>query len=238
MVKLANRLSFYVVKVGGVNPANGQRIFYYRNGTAVQYNHAATPANRWTLVSNGTVAPRVADQANDGVIIGPALPKWMGGFDNNFRYKNFDVNILLFFSGGNYVYNGSRSGMRDMRSWNNMKEMLNRWQKPGDITNIPRVVFGDNISNGSGVVMSENVEKGNFMKARNITLVTQPPRMLPTNWASAVYVSMCRCRMLSITKYSGFDPEISSTVMDLAAPVLTVIPCEARTHNIGLNLGF
>ena len=232
MVRVGESLgSFYVVKVGGVNPANGQRIFYYRNGTAVQYNHAATPANRWTLVSNGNVAPRVADQANDGVIIGPALPKWMGGFDNNFRYKNFDVNILLFFSGGNYVYNGSRSGMRDMRSWNNMKEMLNRWQKPGDITNIPRVVFGDNISNGSGVVMSENVEKGNFMKARNITLgYTAPKNVTDKLGISTVRFYVQMQNAFTITKYSGFDPESPPTAMDLATPVLTVIPCHRQEH--------
>ncbi len=126
--------SFYAVRTGGVNPANGQRIFYYRDGTAVQYNHAAPVAQRWTLVSTGAVAPRVADQANDGVIIGPALPKWSGGWDNTFRYSNFDLNMLFFFSGGNYVYNGSKSGLRDMRSWNNSKEALTRWTKAGDVT--------------------------------------------------------------------------------------------------------
>jgi hypothetical protein len=51
--------SFYAVRTAGVNPANGQRIFTYRDGRQVQYNHAAT--NRWTFL-DGTVAPRGADQ--------------------------------------------------------------------------------------------------------------------------------------------------------------------------------
>ncbi|MGQ0737853.1 MAG: SusC/RagA family TonB-linked outer membrane protein [Bacteroidota bacterium] len=241
MIRVGESLgSFYVVRVGGVNPATGQRIFYYRNGTAVQYNHAAPAASRWTLVSNGTVAPRVADQANDGIIIGPALPKWQGGFDNNFKYKNFDLNILLFFSGGNYVYNGSRSGMRDMRSWNNMKEMLNRWQKPGDITNIPRVVFGDNISNGSGVVMSENVEKGDFLKARNLLLgYTAPKNITDKLGITSVRFFVQMQNAFTFTKYSGFDPEVSSNGNGFGNPSVdrNSVP-QARSINIGVNLGF
>ncbi|MBM3415129.1 MAG: TonB-dependent receptor [Bacteroidetes bacterium] len=241
MVRVGESLGvFYVVRTGGVNPANGQRIYYYSNGTAVQYNHAASAVNRWTLVSNGAVAPRVADQASDGVIIGPALPKWQGGFDNTFRYKNFDLNILMFFSGGNYVYNGSKAGQRDMRSWNNMKDMLKRWQKPGDITDIPRVVFGDNISNGSGIVISENVEKGDFLKARNITLGYAAPKNVTDKLGISsirFYVQMQNA--FTFTKYSGFDPEISSNGNGFGNPSVdrNSVP-QARTVNIGINLGF
>ncbi len=74
--------SFYAVQTKGVNPANGQRIFVQlikdANGVVtgtrdVQYNHACN-YQRWTLL-DGTAAPRGADQASDGQIIGPALPK-------------------------------------------------------------------------------------------------------------------------------------------------------------------
>jgi hypothetical protein len=58
-----------------------------------------------------------------------------------------------------------------MRNWNNATEVLTRWQKAGDVTNIPRPVFGDNISNGSGIVISENVQKGDFIKVGILLLV-------------------------------------------------------------------
>lgn len=232
--------SFYAVRTGGVNPANGQRIFYYRDGTAVQYNHAAPVASRWTLVSSGAVAPRVADQANDGVIIGPALPKWTGGWENNFRFKGFDVNMLFFFSGGNYVYNGTKAGMRDMRSWNNSKEALTRWQKAGDQTNIPRIVFGDNISNGSGIVISENVEKGDFLKLRNITM----GYTIPKEVADKIGISSCRFYVQAMnpftwTKYTGYDPEISSNGNGNGNPSVdrNSVPM-ARSINVGVNVGF
>jgi TonB-linked SusC/RagA family outer membrane protein len=232
--------SFYAVRTGGVNPANGQRIFFYRDGTAVQFNLAAPAASRWTLVSSGAVAPRVADQANDGVLIGPALPKWTGGWDNTFRWKSFDVNFLLFFSGGNYVYNGTKAGMRDMRSWNNSKEALTRWQKAGDITNIPRIVFGDNISNGSGVVISENVEKGDFLKLRNLTFGYS----LPKNLTDKIGINSLRfygqvMNAFTLTAYTGFDPEISSNGNGNTNPSVdrNSVP-QARSVNFGVNVGF
>jgi len=232
--------SFYAVRTAGVNPANGQRIFLYRDGTQVQYNHAAPAASRWTLVATGAVAPRVADQANDGVIIGSALPKWQGGWDNTFKFLNFDLNILMFFSGGNYVYNGTQSGLRDMRSWNNMKDMLTRWTKPGDVTNIPRVVFGDNISNGSGVVISENVIKGDFIKARNMTLgYSAPKRISDKIGISSLRFYLQVQNAFTITKYPGFDPEISSNGNGNGNPSVdrNSVP-QARSINVGFNIGF
>jgi TonB-dependent starch-binding outer membrane protein SusC len=232
--------SFYAVRTGGVNPANGQRIFFYRDGTAVQYNHAAPVAQRWTLVSTGAVAPRVADQANDGVIIGPALPKWTGGWDNTFRYKTFDLNFLFFFSGGNYVYNGTKAGLRDQRSWNNSAETLTRWTKAGDQTDIPRIVFGDNISNGSGVVISENVEKGDFVKLRNITLGYS----IPKNIADKLHINNFRfyvqvLNAFTLTNYTGYDPEISSNGNGNGNPSVdrNSVP-QARSFNFGINIGF
>jgi len=229
--------SFYAVRTAGVNPANGQRIFTYRDGRQVQYNHAAT--NRWTFL-DGTTAPRGADQASDGVIIGPALPKYTGGWDNTVRFKGFDLNLLLFFSGGNYVYNGTKAGLRDMRVWNNATEVLTRWQKAGDVTNIPRPVFGDNISNGSGVVISENVEKGDFIKGRNIALgYTLPKTVTDRIGINSIRFYGAVQNAFTITQYTGFDPETSTNGNANGSPSVdrNSVP-QARTILFGLNVGF
>jgi TonB-linked SusC/RagA family outer membrane protein len=232
--------SFYAVRTGGVNPANGQRIFYYRDGRAVQYNHAAPAASRWTFVEGGGVAPRGVDQASDGMIFGPALPKWTGGWDNTVRYKSFDFNILFFFSGGNYIYNGTKAGLRDNRNWNSMKTVTTRWQKAGDQTDIPRVVFGDNISNGSGIVISENVEKGDFLKARNISLGYSLPQSLVSkaNMSSfRAYVAVQNA--FTITNYTGFDPEVSANGNENGNPSVDRNSVgQARTITVGVNVGF
>jgi hypothetical protein len=237
------------VPTQGVNPDNGQRIFRLGDGTLVQYNHAAAIANRWTKVSDGTVS-RAAGQALDGIVIGPAIPKYFGGFDNTFRAKGFDLNVLIYFSGGNYVYNGSKAGLHDNRNWNNAKDALDRWQKPGDQAKYPRVVFGDNVSNGSaaGILISENVEKGNFAKIRNVALGYS----LPKSIADKLHITNARLYVAvlnayTFTKYSGFDPEVqtnngsaivSEQVANAAPSVDRNTAPLGRTINVGLNINF
>jgi TonB-linked SusC/RagA family outer membrane protein len=231
--------SFYAVRTNGVNPENGRRIFQYRDGTQVQFDLSSPVATRWTYL-DGTTAPRAPDQAADGVIIGPALPKWSGGWENTLRYKNFDFNILMFFSGGNYIYNGTKSGLRDNRNWNNSTETLSRWQKQGDVTNIPRIVFGDNLSNGSGIVISENVEKGDFLKARNISIgFTLPANIVERAKISSFRVYASIQNAFVITKYSGFDPEVSANGNNNGSPGVdrNSVP-QSRTITFGVNVGF
>lgn len=230
--------SFYVVRTGGVNPANGRRIFYYADGTAVQYDHSnSNSSSRWTKVSDGSVT-RAANQAQDGVVIGPALPKYFGGFTNTFSYKGFDLNVLVYFSGGNYIYNGTKAGLRDQRVWNNSTEVLNRWQKAGDVTDIPRIVFGDNVSNGSSFPISENVEKGDFIKIRNIALgYTLPSDLIKKAGLTKLRFYLSLQNAFTFTKYSGFDPEISSNGNTNGAPSVDRNSAPmARTFSFGLNL--
>ena len=250
--------SFYAVRTKGINPSNGQRIAVLvlardaaGNPTQtldVQYNHAAPSASRWTKVSDGTNAPRPPSQVADGQVFGPALPKYFGGFDNTIRWKNFDFNILLFFSGGNYVYNGSKAGLHDNRNWNSAKDALNRWTKVGDNAEWPRMVFGDNVSNGSGLVISNNIEKGDFIKGRNISLgYTLPKKLLDKVKLNSIRVYAAAINAFTITNYSGFDPEIQSNGIGngVADQVTNGAPSVdrnaaplARTINVGINIGF
>jgi len=229
--------SFYVVKTGGVNPANGRRIFFHNDGTAVQYDHSAAVANRWTKVSDGSVT-RAASQSADGVVMGPSIPKYFGGFSNSFKYKGFDLDLNLYFSGGNYIYNGTKAGLRDQRVWNSANEVLTRWQQAGDITDIPKIVFGDNVSNGSSMPSSQNLEKGDFVKIRNISFGYNLSDDLVTRLGlSSFKLNLSVQNAYTFTKYSGFDPEISSNgnsgtsagVDRNSAPL-------ARTLSFGLNL--
>ena len=230
--------NFYIVKTGGVNPANGRRIFYYGDGTAVQYDHSAPTASRWTKVSDGT-STRAANQAQDAKVMGPALPKFFGGLNNTFSYKGFDLNVNVYFSGGNYVYNGTRAGLLDQRVWNNSVEAMTRWQKAGDVTAIPRVVFGDNVSNGSSMPISDNLEKGDFIKFRNIALgYSLPKKMLESMGLTSFRFYLSAQNAFTITSYSGFDPEISSNGNANGSPSVDRNSAPmARTFSFGLNLG-
>jgi TonB-dependent starch-binding outer membrane protein SusC len=230
--------SFYVVETAGVNPATGQRIFVNRAGEQVQYNHVpAAGQPRWTYL-DGRPADAVT-VARDGKVFGPALPTWFGAWDNTFTYGGLDLNFQLQYSGGNYVYNGSQAGLRDQRFWNNHTDVLNRWQKEGDVTNIPRVVFNDNVSNGSAFPISENVEKADFLRVRNITLGYRLPSSLIRNIGMTnlrVYATVNNAFLF--TGYSGTDPEVSTNGNSNLTPGVdrNTVPMP-RTIIFGLNIG-
>ncbi len=238
--------SLYVVQTAGVNPANGQRIFLRRDVkdgvtsyTQVQYNHAAPAASRWTLVSDGTPTG-AATQANSAVVMGPTLPTYYGGLTNNFRYKSFDLNLLFQFSGGNYLYNGTKAGLRDMRQWNNHTDVLDRWTTDNTDGTIPRVVFGDNVSNGSALPISENVEKGDFIRLRNVALgYTLPKSVTNSLRVSSVRAYAQMQNALLFTSYTGSDPEISSNGNTNIAPGVDRNSVgQGKTYTFGLQVGF
>lgn len=220
----------------GINPDNGRRMFRKADGTIVQYDHLGTG---WTKVSDGsgTTSP---SQLADGVYYGPVLPKWYGGLDNTFRYKGFDLGIFLQFSGGNYLYNGTKAGLRDQRFWNNHTDILNRWTPDNKGGTLPRVVYGDNVSNGSALVISENVEKGDFLRARNISLGYTFTRGLLDKLKiqnARIYGQVQNAFIL--TKYTGIDPEISTNGnSNSGAGIDRNSIGQARTFTLGINLGF
>ena len=229
--------SLFVVRTVGVNPANGQRIFLDKDGKQVQYNHVVpTGQSRWTYVSDGSAAPAIT-VLKDGVIMGPTLPTYYGTWENTFKAYGFDLNIRLQYSGGNYIYNGSKAGLRDMRVWNNHTDVLNRWQKAGDVTNIPKVVWSDNISNGSGIQISENVEKGDFVRLRDITLGYTIPVQSKLISNARVYINVNNAFLF--TKYTGTDPEISTNGNSNLTPGIdrNTAPM-AKSILFGLNLQF
>jgi TonB-linked SusC/RagA family outer membrane protein len=226
----------------GVNPLNGQRIILKKDGTQVQYNHQGTTgagSTGWTLVSNGanTTAPT---QLGDGVYYGPVLPTWYGGLDNNFRYKGFDLGVFIQFSGGNYIYNGTKAGLHDQRFWNNATDIKDHWTADNKNALYPRVVYGDNVSNGSALIMSSNIEKGDFARLRNVQLGYTFTSGLLNRFSVAsarVYVQVQNAAL--VTKYSGIDPEISTNgASNTGAGVDRNSVGQARTITAGFNIGF
>jgi TonB-linked SusC/RagA family outer membrane protein len=230
--------SFFVVRSGGVDAQTGQRIFLNKAGQKVFFNFARPTATRYQFADGSTASP--IGIATDGVIAGSALPKAYGGFTNNFYYKGIDLTIDAFYSLGNYVYFGSRAGMLDQRFWNNFQEVKNRWTKPGDVTNIPRIVYGDNISNGSAFPIDENLFKGDFLRVRTIALgYTLPSKYVEKAKLSSIRVYTQVLNPFIITAYPGIDPEISvngNTALTPGVDRNTV--GQARTFTFGINVGF
>ncbi len=232
----------FVVETAGVDPATGERIFVNRNGQKVRFSFQRPSASRYLYLEGanaGQVAPNI-DGVLDAKIWGNSIPTYYGGFENSFSFKSFDLNLGITFSGGNYIYYGSQAGLRDQRFWNNEAGMLRRWTAAGQNTDIPRVVYGDNTSNGSAIPMSANVYKGDFVKLRNVALgYTIPARYLGKAGMSNVRLYGQATNLLILTKYEGPDPEVSVNGNSNLAPGVdrNSVPL-GRTITFGVNVGF
>lgn len=229
--------SIFAVPVAGVNPANGQRIFINRFGKEVQYNQVGTPS-KWTYL-DGTTAPAI-DGTLDGKIIGKSMPSYYGGLNNTFVYKNFDLNIGITFSGGNKIYNGTQATLRDQRFWNNEVEILDRWTAPGQVTDIPKVVYGDNYSNGSAIPNSSNVQNGAYAKLKNVAVGYKlPSDLVARAGIASVRFYLQATNLAVVTKYKGSDPEVSANGNSNLAPGVdrNTVP-SSRIFTFGINVGF
>jgi len=227
--------TIYVVQTTGVNPATGQRTYLNRSGKEVQYNPIGS---KWTYL-DGSAAPAM-DAYLDGRVFGASIPTYYGGFNNIFTYKNFDVNVSIVYSGGNKMYNGTRATLLDNRFFNNQKDILRRWTKPGDITDIPKLVYNDQYASGSVLMHSANVEDGSYVKMRNLSLGYKIPSALysPTG-ISSIRLYASASNFILYTKYTGSDPEISANGDSNAASGRDKNSVPAgRSFIFGLNLGF
>jgi len=228
------------VETRGVDPTTGRRVYVDKDGREVLFGFEITPsANRWFYRDGSGTAPAITT-ANDAYAYASPLPKYYGGLDNNLTYKEFDFALNLTYAAGFYVYNGSKAGLRDQRWWNNSVEVYETaWRNSGDITNIPKPIMNDNISNGSSFPISENVEKGDYVKVRSMSLgytFRKLPRVLNIEKVR-LYGQVFNAYVF--TKYTGSDPEVSTNGNTNVAPGIdrNTAP-QARTYSFGVNVSF
>ncbi|MBL0336341.1 MAG: SusC/RagA family TonB-linked outer membrane protein [Chitinophagaceae bacterium] len=228
----------FVTRTAGVDPATGRRIFINAAGRQVFFDLSAPTAAQRYKYADGSIAPSVGSQ--DAVIYKNTDPHIYGGFDNTFRYKGFELNALITFQADFWVYYGSYAGLRDQRYWNNSTDVLRRWTKPGDVTDMPRPVFGDNISNGSSFPLDVNVFKGDFVKLRTVTLAYNVPKALVDKARfNSIRFYISGNNLAIKTKYPGPDPEVSSNgngAINQGVDRNTV--ANGRQITVGLNIGF
>ncbi|WP_082305035.1 TonB-dependent receptor [Persicobacter sp. CCB-QB2] len=145
----------------------------------------------------------------DRTVIGNPHPELFGGWNNQLRWKGFDVQLFFQFSYGNDIYNGTRVYLESMKGADNqMTTILDRWQQPGDITDIPRATAND--PNNNNRTSSRFVEDGSFLRLKNLTVGYS----LPQPVLEKLHLRKCRFyvsgqNLWTLTNYSGLDPEVN-----------------------------
>lgn len=183
---------------------------------------------------------RFKDINNDGVIndadrtfIGSPIPKFTYGLNNTLNWKGFDLNVFVQGSQGNKAYNLNRvyteGGLTS--NGNSSTRVLARWTGPGTSNDVPRAIAGD--PNQNLRVSSYFVEDASYLRLKVLTLgYTLPKAFLNRFGTQTLRVYGTAQNLVTLTKYSGFDPELGGSGIDRG-----IYP-QARVYLAGVSIGF
>ncbi|MFK7921931.1 MAG: SusC/RagA family TonB-linked outer membrane protein [Bacteroidia bacterium] len=145
----------------------------------------------------------------DRTVIGDANPDFILGLSNTLELGAFELNFLFQAVYGNEIFNATRIETEGMFSVKNgSTTTLDRWQQEGDITRIPRAVFGD--PNRNSRISDRFIEDGSFLRLRNVTLTYHlPQNLLDKLPISDLILYMSGQNLWTLTNYSGYDPEVN-----------------------------
>jgi TonB-linked SusC/RagA family outer membrane protein len=156
----------------------------------------------------------------DRLLLGNNQPDFYGGLNSTIRFKGFDFNAFFNYEVGQEVVNWStffmvhggtrRNNANGQATWGFYRQQLDRWQQPGDVTDIPRP-GGRNMSQNYGLFTSRAMEDGSYLRLKNISLgYTLPEGVVSRLRLSSLRVYVMATNLLTFTSYSGLDPEINA----------------------------
>ncbi|MBT8289754.1 MAG: TonB-dependent receptor [Muriicola sp.] len=218
--------SFYMPEYAGVDPDNGDALFYLNTELP------DGSLDRTTTSDYGEASRR---------ILGNPFPDVIAGMTNNIRYKNFDFSFTFQGQWGAQLYNAGgiyQSANGDFFD-NQTRDQLQRWQQPGDDTNVPQArLFG-----GNGTQLSSRyLEDSDFIRLRNLTLGYTLSQDLTENLGlDRIRVYFTGVNLLTITDFKGWDPESSFDALQsnsLFAGLGFYSPPQPRTLTLGFNVDF
>jgi TonB-dependent starch-binding outer membrane protein SusC len=206
--------SFYVRQWAGVDPQTGDPLWYI-DETKQATTKVYTDAKR--------------------IIFASASPKYFGSFNNTVTYKNVSLDFQFYYNFGNYVRDQWAGSLLDgqLPSANKYAINLKRWQKPGDITDVPKYLY--NVQNSSSSFSTRVLYKGDFIRLRNITLAYKFPQTMlrKIGFSNAqFYVRGFNFFTKTFDDRLTFDPE--NGVQSLANLTIPL----SKTVTVGLNFEF
>ncbi len=212
--------AFFLVRYAGVNPANGDALFYDVNGN---------------ITNSFSDADRV-------ILDKTPHPKFFGSVTTSLKYKGFDLSALLYYNYGNYVfsyfiYDNESDGTNITH--NQSREQLRAWKQPGDITDVPETRVG----NDRAYQTDRNLENGSYIRLRDVTLAYNvPSSVLSKIKLRGVRVYVKGTNLLTIAKYKGYDPEIGYNSSETDPTPIgsfdeNTYPA-VKTFNVGVDISF
>ena len=197
------------------------------NGHAMQ--NGASPGDIRFLDLNGDGIVNDSDRTQ----IGDPFPDFTIGWNLNLTYKAFDLSVFTYASVGNDIY---RAYERNLNYTNRFASTLARWTGAGTSFDEPRVTFVD--SNNNNRASDRYIEDGSYLRIKNIQIGYSFPKSLTELWGMDDVRAYFQVKnALTLTDYSGFDPEISvGGVLNTGIDYGTYP--QPRIWSLGLNIKF
>lgn len=200
---------FYINRYAGVNPANGDALWYTKDGEiTTEFNES------------------------DKVMIGKSrYAPWQGGFGTTLSWKGISLAAQFTWVADRWMFNNDRymdeSNGLFSSSFNQSKRLLyDRWKKPGDVTDIPRYGVTPQMD-------SRFLENASFLRLKNLTLSYYFPQSLlkKSGFFSSARIYLQGQNLLTFTKFSGLDPESNLNIYRASYPM-------SRQFTFGLEVSF
>lgn len=213
--------SFYLIKTAGVDPATGNQL-YWAYETDEQGN--MVPGSEY-ITADETAA------TNSRYVFDSREPIIEGSFGSNFYLGSFDFSFLTTFSIGGNIYNGTYSGIMEPTYYTSAfhKNALRRWQKPGDITDVPKFKVGA----GRTTITDKSLIDASYFAIKSVQL----GYTLPTRWTEKINISSIRIfavgdNLAIFSHLDGMDPQYSIS----GGQGYTYLP--TRSVSLGIDINF
>ena len=210
--------TYYMTKSAGVDPTNGTELYWAYDKDAdgnitreyITDDYSTANACKYYLDSR--------------------IPDLFGSIGTDLRYKGFSLAILTTYSIGGKIYDGLYNSSMNLTylssNWN--KNVLRRWQKPGDVTDVPRVEIA-----GTHLTTDRYLIDASYFAIKNITLAYQVPRSFTNKLGiNSVKVFGSADNVALFTHLNGMDPQYNFT----GGTNYDYSP--NKTYTIGLEVNF
>ena len=203
-----SRGEFFINRYAGVNPANGEPLWYDKNGELTNEFRESDKV----MIDKNYLAP------------------WQGGFGTTLSWKGLSVNAQFSWVADRWMFNNDRffeesNGL--YTAYNQSKRLLyDRWKKPGDITDIPRWGITPQMD-------SRFLEDASFLRLKNLMVSYMIPQSLlkKSKFFTNARIYAQGQNLLTFTKFSGLDPESFSNMYQAQYPM-------SRQYSFGVELSF
>jgi TonB-linked SusC/RagA family outer membrane protein len=209
--------TIYVLEYAGVDPETGEAQYY---------------DNR--LQEDGTLSRNITKNPGQAfrICVKDPAPDLAGSLNNTFFYKFIDLSFSTSFSLGGWSVDNALWALQDDGYWdkyNKSTELRRRWKAPGDITDVPRYVNGN--ETGGWYTSTRAVHSRDHLRLKTLSLGLSAPK----RWMNPLGLTKARVyfsgnNLLTWAAYSQYDPELGPQVNWNVPPT--------KTFSLGIELNF